>query len=533
MSRWSATLARADHQHVLLSNLRLAAVLVTALVAWLAFAREACSAAWIAVPAVSFVLLLARHARVLRARDRARVALRYYERGLSRLAGTWRGAGPDGARFLDEHSYANDLDLFGSGSLFQLLSTATTEAGEETLARWLSRTATASDVLVRQEAVAELRDHTDFRESIALFASESRALRTRVLVRWAETRPEGFSPWHGWLFGAMAVVTVAVVVTVGMEFLPSPLLLIWLAVEGGIALVWRTKVHQVIRRADAASDDLGLLSSLLERIETETFRSARLVTLQRTLTRNEVMPSRHIARLQRVIAVRDVSRNPFMHPFALLLCLRTQAAVAIDRWHAAHRDELTRWIEAVGELEALSSLAAYAFEHPADPFPVIADGPARFDAKGLAHPLLDEAVAVRNDVTLGGASPQVLVVSGSNMSGKSTLLRAIGTNAVMALMGAPVRATLLTITPLAIGATIRVHDSLLEGQSRFYAEILRLREIVTKARSGPLLFLLDEILHGTNSKDRRIGADAILRALVGAGAVGLITTHDLALAEFV
>src|SRR5262249_44480401 len=190
------------------------------------------------------------------------------------------------------------------------------------------------------------------------------------------------------------------------------------------------------------------------------------------------------------------------------------------------------WLRGIGEAEAFPAVAAYAYERAEDPFPELADGDACFDAGALAHPLLPQASAVRNDVCLGGSGARVIVLSGSNMSGKSTFLRTIGVNVVLALAGAPVAARRLRLTPLALGATLHVEDSLQAGHSRFYAEILRMRAIVEAARGPlPLLFLLDEILHGTNSYDRRIGAEGIVRALVGFGAIGLITTHDLALAE--
>jgi DNA mismatch repair ATPase MutS len=180
----------------------------------------------------------------------------------------------------------------------------------------------------------------------------------------------------------------------------------------------------------------------------------------------------------------------------------------------------------------LAVLATYAYEHPGDPFPKLIDTGPLVDASGVGHPLIDERTGVRNDVRLGPPYPSALIVSGSNMSGKSTLLRAVGVNVVLALAGAPVRATEMTLSWLSIGATIRVDDSLQEGHSRFYTEILRIRTIVELARERRLvLFLLDEILGGTNSHDRRIGAEAILVALVEAGAIGLITTHDLALTE--
>jgi DNA mismatch repair ATPase MutS len=212
---------------------------------------------------------------------------------------------------------------------------------------------------------------------------------------------------------------------------------------------------------------------------------------------------------------------------------RLQLAFAIERWRRRHGPDVATWIEAVAEVEALSSLGSYAYEHPDDPFPVIDEAGgkrgARFDAVGIGHPLLPAAVMVRNDVRLD-ESTRLVVVSGSNMSGKSTLLRTVGINAVLALAGAPVRAISLRLSPLAIGATLRIQDSLQEGRSRFYAEITRIRELAELARGPvPLLFLLDELFHGTNSHDRLVGASGVLRSLLDRDAIGLITTHDLAL----
>jgi DNA mismatch repair ATPase MutS len=186
-------------------------------------------------------------------------------------------------------------------------------------------------------------------------------------------------------------------------------------------------------------------------------------------------------------------------------------------------------------MEALCSLASHAFEHPGDPFPEFSSEGALLEAEAIGHPLIEEGRVVRNHVRIGGdapAGPRVLVVSGSNMSGKSTLLRTLGVNAVLAQAGAPVRAGRLRISPLAVGASIRITDSLQGGVSRFYAEILRLRQILdATAHPLPVLFLIDEFLHGTNSHDRRIGAEALVRGMVERGAIGLITTHDLALAD--
>jgi DNA mismatch repair ATPase MutS len=231
----------------------------------------------------------------------------------------------------------------------------------------------------------------------------------------------------------------------------------------------------------------------------------------------------------------DWQHNVFFLLLSLPFLWGTHVAWAIEAWRRANGGRIRRWLVAVGEFEALASLSAYRYEHPHDPFPtVVADGrggrdAALFDGTGLGHPLLPAAQMVRNDVSLAGAT-QLLVVSGSNMSGKSTLLRTVGVNAVLALAGAPVRAASLHISPLAVGATLRIQDSLQEGRSRFYAEITRIRELADLAAGPvPLLFLLDELLHGTNSHDRLIGASGILRGLIDRGAIGLVTTHDLAL----
>jgi DNA mismatch repair ATPase MutS len=304
--------------------------------------------------------------------------------------------------------------------------------------------------------------------------------------------------------------------------------------ELAFAGIWRAPVHRVLHAIETPEHDLALLSSLLARIERERFESPKLEALHRALLTDGVPPSRRIGQLRRLVSWLDSTHNPLFAPFAALLLMRPQLAIAISAWHRAYGPAVGAWLRGLGELEALASLATYAYEHPRDPFPALSAGVPHFHASALAHPLLAASVVVPNDVAIGAEAPHVLVVSGSNMSGKSTLLRAVGVNAVLALAGAPVRAASLALSPLVIGATLRVEDSLQEGHSRFYTEILRIRSIVELARGGqPVLFLLDEILQGTNSHDRRIGAEAIVRALVGLRAIGLVTTHDLALTELV
>ena len=308
-----------------------------------------------------------------------------------------------------------------------------------------------------------------------------------------------------------------------------------LGLQVGFAWPQQKRVERVLHGADTAARDLDVLGELLEHLERQPFTSPRLVTLQRRLESGDGSASRAIRALHRLVELHDWQHNLFFLIFSLPFMWGTHVAWSIEEWRRTHGRHLRLWIDAVGELEAFSSLSAYRFEHPDDPFPEIVElSPSGrigiFDGRGLGHPLIPAARSIRNDVACV-APNQLLVVSGSNMSGKSTLLRTVGINTVLALAGAPVRAESLRLSPLVVGATLRIQDSLQEGRSRFYAEITRIREIADVSRGPtPLLFLLDELFHGTNSHDRLIGSSGVLRSLLDHGAIGLITTHDLALA---
>jgi len=283
---------------------------------------------------------------------------------------------------------------------------------------------------------------------------------------------------------------------------------------------------EVLEHVETPARDLRLIGQLLARFERENFTAPRLIALKQGAS-----ASAQIRALDRLIEWHEQSHNQFFAPIARLLLWSTQFASAIERWRVQYGAQIATWIRAVGELEALSSLSGYAAEHAADPFPELVTAGPVLQAMGVGHPLLPEASVVRNDVELTPET-RLLLVSGSNMSGKSTLLRSLGLNVVLAWAGAPVRAHSLRVSRLEVGASIRIQDSLLDGRSRFYAEILRLKQIVDMAgKEPPLLYLLDELLSGTNSHDRKIGAEAVVRSLVERNAIGLVTTHDLALTE--
>ena len=516
-------------RHLHLSNLRLVIAAAGAVLLWLAFGRARLSPWWAVGAWGVFAAVAVVHAKVLERIERAQRAERLYERGLERLAGRWAGRGRDGAAFAADHPYARDLDLFGRASLFELLNTARTEAGESTLAAWLKRGAGIDEVAARQHAVAELRLMLDFREELAVLAAEGEISRTGALARWAASAPARVAPLWPAAFVACAAVMALLVALAAFDLVSWAAVIAWLAVEGILAWAWKRSLLTVIEEAGKPAADLKILATLARRVERQPFASPRLATLHAALAG----AASAVGRLERLVSMLESStHNLFAMPITRALLVPEQLAIAIERWRGRHGPAIEEWLRGVGEVEALCAIGSYAYEHPGDPFPTVTAGPARFVAGGLRHPLLGEDVAVANDLALGADAPHVIIVSGSNMSGKSTLLRAVGVNAVLALAGAPVRAASLVMSRLAIGATLRVDDSLEEGHSKFYNEILRLRAIVEAAQGeAPLLFLLDEILHGTNSYDRRIGAEAVVRALAAGGAIGLVTTHDLALAE--
>jgi len=458
----------------------------------------------------------------------------FYERGLARLENRWMGMGESGDRFRDPaHVYAEDLDIFGKGSLFELLCTARTRAGEDTLARWLLAPASREEVIERQAAVAELRSRLDLREELAVLGDAVRSgMDPDAVAAWAEAGPIEF-PWGARIIAP--ILATAVVLTFGLymgRLVTRTPFLAALLVELGYGFYLGTKTLRVSSAVSSPAQDLALFAKLLHCLESSHFHSPLLERLRARLSAHNLVASLQIGRLGRLVSRMDWQRNIFFTPIAMALLWGAQVAMAIERWRKLAGPHVREWLAGVGEFEALFALAGYNYERPQDPFPKLAVLPGgQFDAEDLGHPLMDEAQCVRNDVRLGGEL-RLQIVSGSNMSGKSTLLRAVGLNVVLAWAGAPVRARRLAVTPLALGASIRVLDSLQDGRSRFYTEITRLREIVELA-SGPrtVLFLMDELLSGTNSHDRKIGAGAIVRTLVDRGAIGMITTHDLALAH--
>ena len=533
LARWSAELGAADSESNRLGNFRLAVAGVAILLAWMSLGKHWIVGWWLLVPLAVFIAMVVYHERIVRRRELAKRAIAYYERGLLRLDDRWQGTGSSGEQFADhDHVYAADLDVFGTGSLFELLSTARTAAGERRLADWLLAPASAATVQERHAAVAEMRNTVQLREDIALLGDDIRAgVHAEQLAEWGQAAPVAFLPWARVLALAVALANILTFIGFMAHWFGARPFVVCAALAVTLAMALRRATQTVIASADTAAHDLQILSLLLGRLEKERFESPLLRRVRAELDIEGLPASKRIGRLERWMEFLDSSDHLLVRAIGWALLWRQQAAMGIEAWRRQTGPHVGRWIAAIAELEALSSLAAFSFERPAATFPeLVGEGPL-FEAAALMHPLMSPARCVANDVSIGGEI-RLLIVSGSNMSGKSTLLRSVGLNAVLAWAGAPVVASRLRISRMAVGASIRIVDSLQDGKSRFYAEITRLRQIVElTGGQTPVLFLLDELLSGTNSHDRRIGAEAVIRSLVDRGAAGLVTTHDLALTD--
>jgi hypothetical protein len=406
--------------------------------------------------------------------------------------------------------------------------------GENRLAQWLREGSELGEIHERQKLIAELREKLDLREDLAVAGEELRArLNPESLIEWAEGK--SILPHGVW-----RVIAVVLSLAAGAGILYwfktgtiSPLLGV-MAVEAVILAWLRRRAHAVMEGVDCNGEGLLLFSGILERVERETFAAPHLQALAAELKDGNEPASLAVRRFARIVNWIDASDSAIAKMAELPFLYSVQVGMAAEAWRRKCGAKMRRWAELTGEIEALLSLACYAYEHPADPFPefVGADEGAGFlEGVELGHPLIAAEKCVRNSVRLD-AETRILLVSGSNMSGKSTFLRTVGINTVLAMAGAPIRGKRLRLTPLRIGTRIRSTDSLQEGRSSFYTEILHIRKVFDAANGAvPMVFLFDELLEGTNSKDRRIGAEGLIQGLLKRRAIGIVTTHDLALTE--
>ncbi|MBV9949668.1 MAG: DNA mismatch repair protein MutS [Myxococcales bacterium] len=533
-----AELARLERRANRIATVRL--VLAGACLFFLVAGAWGRSAPWpwegLGLAILGFIVFVIVHARVHDDMARASAALRFHTRALARLALAWDELPLCGERYRTPgHPFALDLDVFGRASLMQLLDVTETRFGEEHLARLLSGTELPGwpeDVLARQEAARDMAARVGFREALStaggLLADEKPD--PAPLLAWAEGRSQAGVPsaaaralaW-GLPIAGVAAVTGASAVGAG-----GGLLVAIVVTQLAVGLAAAARLAPSLEQLSSRQSAVTRWRSMLALVERQSFTAPRLLGLQERLG-GGASSSEGLRALERIVGFVDARRNEVFRFFiGPLLMWDVHCLAALERWRRRHGERVRSWLETLGEVEALAGLAAFAFEHPDFCWPVPAPE-ASFDAASLGHPMIPADRRVGNDVRLPGPG-HAIVVTGSNMSGKSTLLRTIGVNAVLAFAGAPACARSLTMGPSRLATSMRVEDSLEQGVSHFYAELRRLKGVLDLARGRErpaVLFLLDEILHGTNSRERILGAGAVVQELLARGALGAISTHDL------
>ncbi len=532
-----AELARLDGVSARYANLRAVVFLAGAAVAGLVLmGRLPRTWWWAAGTALGvYATLAVLHHQVFLREERQRLYVLLNERGLSRLTRAWHDFTERGERFLTgAHLYAADLDVFGQGSVFQLMNETATRAGEERLAAWLSGPARAAEVRTRQEAARELVPRLDFRQDMCV---EARTVAREkadpgLFIQWAESGPALTSiQWARPVAVVLPLVTLTLFLLGRFGVVPGSVWWGGLLVQLGVVALTRRPLRLMEERLSAGERGFVRYAPVFERVERERFEHPELRRIQAGLQREgEASVSARLKRFSRLYAWVEFKRHQF-HPVVHLFTLwDVHALFALERWQAQHGAQARGWFEALAELEALSCLAGLAYDRPGFLWPTVREEGPRVEAQGLGHPLLETPVL--NDVGLPGPG-HALLLTGSNMSGKTTLLRALGLNTVLALAGAPVCARAFSLTPQQVLTSMRVKDSLERGVSYFYAEVQRIKTVLDAAATarGEALFLLDEILLGTNTRERQIASREVLRLLLATGASGGVTTHDLSLAS--
>lgn len=498
---------------------------------------------------VAFVALVLWHDRVLRTRDRSELLIAINDEALLRMERKWsklpKLPAPEELR---DTPMARDLDLFPSeqarASVFQLLGTVNTPQGRATLAQWLIDGSKPSTIEARQKAVQELAARIDFRQELDVRGRQlgEDPPDPATFFEWAEGEPwlhhKPILLWLTRLLGVTAV-TLAVLRIFGM--VPTGYLVLSILVNLGIAFAFSSRIMETYNTISGREHAARHYAGLFQLLHEQKFESKELRRLDDLLRPKGRSVTQHMKQLERLGGLADTRFTPLFHiPLVALTLWDFHVLWGFERWQNSAGPRVRTWFNTLGELESINALATLHHDHPDWSFPVVDENRGqRIEAEALGHPLLPPAECVRNDVTLGPPG-KFLLVTGSNMSGKSTLLRSIGTNVVLAQIGAPVCAVRLELPPVAVASSFRVHDSLEAGVSFFMAELRRLKAIVEQARElyeekddehPHLLFLLDEILQGTNVYERQVAVRRVILHLLHYEAIGAVSTHDLTLAE--
>ncbi len=434
-----------------------------------------------------------------------------------------------------EHPYAADLDIFGHASLYQFINRTTSDMGARELADWLLEPATANVIRERQEAVKELKDKIHWRQEIQAFGRETTIRQTTVdhLQHWLQAPALflPFAPWK-WLRYLLPVIILTLVGITIAGLIPLNALYFFLFIYAVLAYQLNKLIAPLHNQLSRIVDELEALSLSMEQIEKESFKAPLNRQLQAGFSAANQRGSAHIRSLKGMLNRLDLRYNIVLSaPLNVLLLWNLQQVLDLEKWKQQHASQVPQWFKHLGIFEAMHSISTLHYNHPEWCFPELKPTHFSMEASNLGHPLIHPDKRVNNFITMKQRG-EIMLVTGSNMAGKSTYLRSVGVNVVLAMAGAPVCAQQFSISPVQLMSSMRVADNLEESTSTFYAELKKLKTIIDQVNEGaPVFILLDEILRGTNSLDRHTGSDALIRQLIKKQAAAIIATHDLALAE--
>ncbi len=520
------------------SWLRVGLFIGAALLAWLAFGLSGLDFALVAagVALVLFVALVQRHQQIAWQRDQFRFLAGINREELARYSGVHHPA-DSGIDFANPvHPYSGDLDVFGRSSLYVLLNRTNTPDGRVKLAAWLQHPADREAIMHRQQAIKELAGHPDWRQHFQATGRhwEDDPENLRRLLNWLKQPPQISSrKWLVVLAYLMPVLTVtAILLSIFSETVTYHLPILFLLVNGWLLRYTFREVHQAAEGAWQTSRTLRAYGSLIQSLEGHPFGSASMLRIKDRLTGEAVPASGKIRQLASLLTNLQARRNAVFYLMVnVTLLWDLYWMIRLEKWKSGMESTVRKWFDALAEAEVLNSMAGFSFANPEYVLPEITGADFQYEARELGHPLIPAQKRVSNSFFVEGTGKTV-VVTGSNMSGKSTFLRTLGINAVLALAGAPVCAAACRISVFQVFTAMRTQDSLEESVSSFYAELKRLRQLIDLLPEGqPVFYLLDEILKGTNSNDRHEGAKALIRQLHNHNATGLVSTHDLALGQ--
>ncbi|MCD7977375.1 MAG: DNA mismatch repair protein MutS [Tannerellaceae bacterium] len=431
-----------------------------------------------------------------------------------------------------EHSFSLDLDLFGERSFFQSLNRTVTYPGRERLTDWfLHPLSDKKKILQRQEAVQELSGLTQLRQHFYVTGKLSSGEKNDTALISHLTNPTFNFRNKIWpvLIWAVPLLWMLILILTLLELLPPIILPIYFPLSFFIAYCKIGSINKIHDKVNKMEHIFSIYAKLFKSIEDDSFKSVELKEISSLLLKNKVTASQAIKKLSGYIRILDQRGNMGGAILNLFTIRENRSAWQIERWMETYGQEVENWFDALARFDALCSLAGFAFNHPDYTYPALADSYFRMSGKALGHPLLPRDMCVRNDISIE-KSPSFMIVTGANMAGKSTFLRTIGINFLLARVGAPVCAEQLTIYPAHLVTSLRTSDSLVSNESYFFAELKRLKMIIDRLQQGEELFIiLDEILKGTNSVDKQKGSLALIKQLVSYKTCGIIATHDLIL----